>query len=155
MSIDANPALSQWQVCTLIGFGVLVTDYYVRCRKNTLDPSGYALLRTTKFKVFVGGLVVAYFGILTRCIYRIAELGPGWGNSIMQSEWSFMVFDGAMILIACLCLTILHPGVCFKEMQMHKNNVPVAAVVEKQGDIEATGASGKPKRNMFFMRSKA
>jgi hypothetical protein len=25
-----------------------------------------------------------------------------------------MVLEGAMVAIACLCLTILHPGVCFK-----------------------------------------
>lgn len=36
---------------------------------------------------------------------RIPEMASGWGSDIMQNEATFMVFDGAMILIAVLLLT--------------------------------------------------
>ncbi len=71
----------------------------------------------------------------------------------MQTEWEFMVFDGTMILIVSTCLTVLHPGTCFKEIQMHKNGVAVAAGNEKEGNLEA--GTAKPKRGMFGRKGKA
>lgn len=41
--------------------------------------------------------------------HSIPEMASGWGSSIMRNEATFMVFDGAMILIAVLLLTIVHP----------------------------------------------
>ena len=125
-----------WQVCTLLAFGVLVADYVLRCSRNTLREDGYRLLATRRFKLFAGGLVLAYFTVFTRCVYRIAELGPGWENSIMQNEDEFIVLDGVMIAIATVCLTVFHPGYCFPEMQMHQKNLP-AHVEKKGGDVEA------------------
>lgn len=123
-----------WQVITLLVFGALVADYAWRCSKRTLQSSAYQLLGTLRFKLFLGSLVFAYLTIFTRCVYRIAELGPGWRNEIMQSEVEFMVLDGAMIAIATVCLTVFHPGYTFPEMQMHKN-LPAGA--EKAADLEA------------------
>ncbi|KAK4695116.1 hypothetical protein P7C71_g2571, partial [Lecanoromycetidae sp. Uapishka_2] len=125
-----------WQVCTLLGFGSLVADYVFRCSKNTLAPSGYRLLGTLRFKLFISGLVLAYFTVFTRCVYRIAELSPGWGNPIMQNEAEFIVLDGVMVTVATICLTVFHPGTCFKEMQLHAKNTP--AVDEKIADVEAS-----------------
>lgn len=39
----------------------------------------------------------------------IPEMAAGWGSSIMRNEATFMIFDGAMILVAVLLLTIVHP----------------------------------------------
>jgi hypothetical protein len=36
-------------------------------------------------------------------------MASGWGSSIMRNEATFMVFDGAMILLAVLLLTLVHP----------------------------------------------
>ncbi|KAH7122073.1 RTA1 like protein-domain-containing protein [Dactylonectria estremocensis] len=62
-----------------------------------------------RVKQFIFSLTVAYVAIIVRCIYRIPEMASGWGSSIMRNEATFMVFDGAMILIAVLLLTIVHP----------------------------------------------
>lgn len=138
-----------WQVCTLFGFGGLVADYVFRCSKNKLEPAGYKLLGTRRFKLFVGGLVIAYIFVFTRCVYRIAELSPGWGNPIMQNEAEFIVLDGVMVAVATLCLTIFHPGTCFKEMQMHAKNT--AAADEKVADVEASPVGSiEPGRKGYF-----
>ncbi len=41
---------SQWQVVTLFFFGTLVVDYFVKCKKITLEPSGDVLLHTIKIQ---------------------------------------------------------------------------------------------------------
>lgn len=43
----------------------------------------------------------------------IPEQEKGWGNDLMQNETLFLIFDGAMILIAISCLTIFHPQFFF------------------------------------------
>lgn len=128
-----------WQVCTLLAFGTLVADYVYRCSKNTLSSTAYALLSSLRFKLFLSSLVLAYLTVFTRCVYRIAELGPGWRNSIMQNEAEFIVLDGVMVAFATVCLTVFHPGTCFKEMQLHPKNLPTAD--EKAADVEASPAA--------------
>lgn len=58
-------------------------------------------------------MVVAYFGILIRCIYRIPELLGGWANDIMRNEPEFIVLEGWMILITVIAQTAFHPGSFF------------------------------------------
>ncbi|KAH7173351.1 RTA1 like protein-domain-containing protein [Fusarium flagelliforme] len=62
-----------------------------------------------KTKMFVCALAVAYVAIIIRCIYRIPEMQMGWGSTLMQNETTFLILDGAMILIAVWTLTIFHP----------------------------------------------
>ncbi|KAJ5752226.1 RTA1-domain-containing protein [Penicillium odoratum] len=60
------------------------------------------------------GLALATVAIFTRSVFRVAELKGGFHSSLANNQVLFMVFEGAMIVIAILCLTILHPGVCFE-----------------------------------------
>ncbi|KAK4694068.1 hypothetical protein P7C71_g3443, partial [Lecanoromycetidae sp. Uapishka_2] len=147
-----------WQVFTLLLFGFLVTDYYLRARKEQLSTSAIKLTQTLRFKLFVGGLVLAYLTVFTRCIFRIGEMAKGWGNPIMQSESDFIGLDGVMITIAVLCLTAFHPGFTFPEMQQHGKTSPVGelgvAEREKVHDSESPPTSieqarSKPKKGMF------
>ena len=130
-----------WQVFTLLIFGGMAGDYAFRvyANRSALESSAVKLMRTTRFKLFTGGLFLAYLTIFTRCVFRIAEMANGWGNSIMQDEATFIVLDGVMITIATLCLTVFHPGLVFPEMQMHGKTSPVgeftAAEPEKAVDV--------------------
>lgn len=136
-----------WQVFTLLIFGGMVADYASRvyANRSALQSSAVKLMSTTRFKLFTGGLFLAYLTIFTRCIFRIGEMANGWGNSIMQDETDFIVLDGVMITIATLCLTVCHPGLVFPEMQMHGKTSPVAefttAEPEKARDVESTPSS--------------
>lgn len=133
-----------WQVVTLLIFGAMVGDYAsrVRSHRSQLEPSAIKLMNTTRFKLFTGGLVLAYLTIFTRCVFRIGEMANGWGNPIMQDETDFAVLDGGMITIATLCLTAFHPGLVFPEMQMHGKTSPLGelrtAEAEKVHDSESS-----------------
>ncbi len=50
--------------------------------------------------------------ILVRCCYRVAELKDGFGGSLANEEIPFMILEGAMMILATLCLTLFHPGRC-------------------------------------------
>ncbi len=154
-----------WQVFTLIVFGILVADYFIRARANRtrFEPAAIKLLNNQRFKLFVAGLCLAYLTIFIRCVFRIGEMAKGWANPIMQSEPDFIALDSVMIMIATICLTAFHPGWMFKEMQMHGKTNPMAefqtANAEKVADINSASPSGsleeagRPKKKGFFRRS--
>jgi len=105
-----------WQVFTLVLFGALSVEYFIRVRthRNELNPTTFELRRTKRFRLFIGALVLAYVAILIRCVYRVAEMAGGWGNSIMQDEAMFTGLDSFMIAIAMIALNFFHPGLCFQ-----------------------------------------
>lgn len=129
-----------FQVFTFLVFGTL-SGLYARtayANRNSFSQSTVALLASTKFKLFILSLIVAWITIFTRCVYRIAEMAGGWGNPIMQNEPEFIVLENVMILIATLCLTVFHPGYCFPQMQMADKHAGDVAIAEtKNADIES------------------
>ncbi|KAF0638780.1 hypothetical protein NXS19_008899 [Fusarium pseudograminearum] len=108
------------QVVVLLAFGTMGTDYYLRVKKymhgSDVAPESLRVWRDKKFRLFGFAVTVAYFAILTRCIYRIAEMAGGWGNHIMQDEPSFLVLDSTLVLVTGFCLTAFHPGIFFPQM---------------------------------------
>jgi len=67
------------QVFTLVVFGILAADYGLAIYRNRahLNPLTTELRQSRRFKLFLVALWVAYFGILIRCSYRVAELAGG------------------------------------------------------------------------------
>lgn len=59
------------------------------------------------------GLALATLTIFVRSVFRVAELQGGFQSSLANNEVVFMILEGAMLAIALLCLTTLHPGICF------------------------------------------
>ncbi|KAF1967794.1 RTA1-domain-containing protein, partial [Bimuria novae-zelandiae CBS 107.79] len=113
-----------FQVATMAVCGVLVLVYLFRYRraraerhaateKSDFDMSRASGPVSRKLYVFGAMLVLAYFTILIRCIYRIPEMAGGWGNPLMRKEKEFLLLDGMMVAIACLALTIFHPAFFF------------------------------------------
>jgi hypothetical protein len=72
-----------------------------------------------KFKLFLLALWVAYFGVLLRCSYRVAELAHGWGrqNTILRTQGLFIGLDSVPVAIAAVVLNIWHPSWCFPKEQ--------------------------------------
>lgn len=94
-----------FQVATMSVCGVLVLVYLWRYRKARADrhasteKSDFELSKASgaisrKLYVFGGVLVLAYFTVLIRCIYRIPEMAGGWGNPLMRKEKEFLLLDG-------------------------------------------------------------
>ena len=59
------------------------------------------------------GLSLATVTIFIRSVFRVAELKGGFHSKLANDEVDFMVLEGAMIVLAALALTVLHPGFCF------------------------------------------
>lgn len=101
-----------------LGLFMLVGGYYAFCvykGRGTWNQKYLDLVNTWLFKAFPIGLGVATLTIQIRSIYRCAELWGGFDSDLfMGHEPVFMVLEGVMIIIAGLCLTLLHPAVCFQ-----------------------------------------
>ncbi|OOF89857.1 hypothetical protein ASPCADRAFT_519604 [Aspergillus carbonarius ITEM 5010] len=101
------------QVASLVLFMGLCLDYAWRVRKNSCDLNPDVHMRDLRdsfiWKAFLG----ATLAIFIRSVFRVAELKGGFHSALANDEVDFMILEGAMIVIAILSLTALHPGVCF------------------------------------------
>lgn len=103
------------QAISLVVFLLVVADFAWTCRKGGLDMDSEKRRTRNRviFKAFMAGMLLASVTVLIRSIFRAAELWGGFSGSLWNSEVDFMVLDGAMIALATLCLTALHPGLAF------------------------------------------
>ncbi|KAJ4328753.1 phospholipid-translocating ATPase rsb1 [Fusarium piperis] len=69
---------------------------------------------STKFKMFCLALGISTLAVLIRTAFRVAELSQGFDSKIAKSETAFLLLEGTMIFVSCLCLTIYHPGIAFQ-----------------------------------------
>jgi hypothetical protein len=59
------------------------------------------------------GLAIATVTIFIRSTYRVAELSQGFHGKLANQETTFMILEGAMIIIGVTAITILHPYFAF------------------------------------------
>ncbi|RVX66720.1 hypothetical protein B0A52_09533 [Exophiala mesophila] len=110
-----------FQVATMSVCGLLMLDFFVRFKKATKAGSNHVLGEYEKdrsspkivrnFRLFCYAILLAYTTILIRCIYRLPEMSGGWGNELMRKENEFLILDGMMVAIACVAMTVFHPGI--------------------------------------------
>ncbi|PMD48659.1 RTA1-domain-containing protein [Hyaloscypha variabilis F] len=81
---------------------------------RTGQPLNSSLPKSILFRSFLAGLCIATVTIFIRSVFRVAELSGGFHGPLANNQVSFMILEGAMVCIACLCLTIMHPGLCFQ-----------------------------------------
>jgi hypothetical protein len=119
----------------IFAFVVLSTAfaYLVRSNRGRWDPRLEPLQQSARFKAFLIGEVprclhqalmswfshnkalgVATVLILIRTAFRVAELSQGYKSDISRNEDLFFVLEGAVVLMASICLTAWHPGVAFQ-----------------------------------------
>lgn len=85
-----------------------------KTKEDNLRLDTAHLYQSKLFKSFLAGLIVATLTILTRCAYRVAELSGGFKGPLANDQVTFMILEGTMVIIACICLTVFHPGICFQ-----------------------------------------
>ncbi|KAE8445435.1 hypothetical protein EG329_013448 [Mollisiaceae sp. DMI_Dod_QoI] len=104
------------QVASLALFASMCAEFAYRLYRNpNAWNMNHAQLYDSKlFKSFLIGLCVATLTIFIRSAFRVAELSGGFHGPLANNQVSFMVLEGAMIIIATSCLTLLHPGFCFQ-----------------------------------------
>ncbi|KAI9890250.1 MAG: hypothetical protein M1814_004285 [Vezdaea aestivalis] len=122
-----------FQVGTLTVFALLVGDWILRVFKhrNELNPETHAARKSLRFKGSVIAIVIAFFGIFFRCVYRIVEMSGGWANPIMQDEPAFIVCESLFILISVFALTVQHPGYIYKINRLASPSPASSADAEK------------------------
>lgn len=105
-----------FQVVSLTLFIGLALDFVVKARKareSDLDYTFMNLRRRTMFRLFPYALALATITIYIRCAFRVAELKDGFGGELANDQGMFMGFEGPMIMVAALALTVCHPGIAF------------------------------------------
>lgn len=121
VSIGKNIMLAGlgFQVLSLTLFAVCGIDFAIRARigRKFWNPQHLTVINSRRFSSFLVGLSVATVTIFARSIYRCVELSGGFhGELFVSDEALFMVMEGAMICIAAICLTLLHPALCFQHL---------------------------------------
>ncbi|KXH65701.1 RTA1 like protein [Colletotrichum salicis] len=103
------------QVACLFAFTACSLEFLWRVKKNPemRNPEFTDLVNSKKYKLFLFALFSATAFLFIRTVFRSVELSEGFGGKLANQEVEFMILDGTMIILACLCLTIFHPGVGF------------------------------------------
>ncbi|KAI9720726.1 MAG: hypothetical protein M1828_005606 [Chrysothrix sp. TS-e1954] len=124
--IDIMIAGLSFQVVSLTIFVGLCGDFAWRVRKaragQAAKESDILRCSATRFQAF---LCVATLCIYVRSCFRVAELKGGFRGRLANQQVTFMILEGAMIVIACIALTVAHPGFIFKRngtIKTWKNN---------------------------------
>ncbi|CAK39143.1 hypothetical protein CBS63078_8482 [Aspergillus niger] len=105
-----------WQVVSLFIFSCLGLDFYLRVSRASrkgvpLNPAFDSLRAQRSFEPwFIVSLSLAVLFIFVRSVFRCAELQGGFGGKLANEEITFMVLEGAMMVLACGLLTLFHPG---------------------------------------------
>ena len=105
-----------FQVVSLTIFIALSLEFAWRARKareSDLNFEFFNLRKRTMFRVLPYAIAMATITIYVRCVFRVAELQDGFGGELANNEGMFMAFEGPMIIIAVVVLTICHPGIAF------------------------------------------
>ncbi|KAF8855425.1 RTA1-domain-containing protein [Acephala macrosclerotiorum] len=103
------------QVVSLLLFMTLSLEFAYRCyrRRAELSLKHRDLYTSQRFKIFLACLTISTLTLFTRSIFRVAELSSGFGGHLANDEVSYMILEGAMVVIASVLLTVMHPGVGF------------------------------------------
>jgi len=105
-----------FQVASLALFMTVSLDFIIAARKASPSETNanFIRLRASRlFRLFPYAIATATITIMIRCIFRVAELQGGFDSKLANDEVLFMIFEGPMIMIAVLCLSVLHPGTAF------------------------------------------
>jgi hypothetical protein len=131
-----------FQVFSLLLFMLLCLDFLFALRRT--PPSNPSPVTTTRrFKFFLHALALATICIFIRSVFRVAELSDGFGGALANQQVTYMVLEGAMIVLACSALTAWHPGPCFggewKKADFWKSKKAVVTEAEESG-VEGKGS---------------
>lgn len=104
-----------FQVASLLLFIALSSEYALRVSKARELNSDFAEIRARRrFKLYLGALTLATLCIFVRCAFRVGELSNGFDGSLFtKDQVTFMILEGAMIVLASTALTVFHPGLAF------------------------------------------
>ncbi|KAL3464875.1 RTA1 like protein-domain-containing protein [Aspergillus heterothallicus] len=115
-----------FQVVALTLFIYLGSEFAIRLRRRGVErigsrdsdgkDDGFAAIRARRrWKVWIFTIALSTLLVYIRCIFRVVELNGGFDSQLANDEIAFMVLEGAMISIMCICMTAMHPGVALQQ----------------------------------------
>ncbi|KAF9772942.1 hypothetical protein IL306_009329 [Fusarium sp. DS 682] len=113
------------QAVTIFIFVVCSVDFAIRSirRQRVLGEAAFdqrpeitKVRNSHRFKAFICALSLSAFFILSRSVFRVAELCRGWTGPLMANQYLFVVFEGILIAVSVISLNIFHPSLCMKEL---------------------------------------
>ncbi|KAL8856856.1 MAG: hypothetical protein Q9178_006573 [Gyalolechia marmorata] len=106
-----------FQVVSLTLFAALCADFFLSVRRH--GGVSKTVLQTRlpnpvgRFHFFIFTIALSTLAIYIRSIFRVAELQQGFDGHLANDEVTYMILEAAMIAIACIALTVPHPGMVF------------------------------------------
>jgi hypothetical protein len=99
-----------FQIVVLVVFAICCADFAFRVHKfpSRKNPAFQKLRSSTRFRGFLGAVVVCFTTISIRCIYRAIELGGGWNNSLMREEVPFIFLESGYVAPPFLCSIVIY-----------------------------------------------
>ncbi|KAJ4141555.1 Envelope glycoprotein gp160 [Fusarium equiseti] len=113
VGVDVSMAGLVLQVVVLVAFIAAFSDYMIRYWR-----SGQAQAFGWRMTAFFLGLSASIILILTRCIYRVAELREGYDGDLIKHEVPFIILEGIVIVLAAVALCFGHPGLVFNKSEI-------------------------------------
>ncbi|KAL2862485.1 RTA1 domain-containing protein [Aspergillus lucknowensis] len=120
------------QVAALTLFITLACEFAFRLRRRSQTgrpadaeerKDGFAAIREKRrWKVFLCAISLSTLVVYIRSIFRVVELNGGFDSELANDEVAFMVLEGAMISIMCICLTAMHPGIALQRRSRTKES---------------------------------
>ncbi|KAI0047690.1 RTA1-like protein [Auriscalpium vulgare] len=145
MSAGSNPSMAKiggnitlggiiFQLVAIICYSALAVEFLVRYVKNKpfekRDASDRPRGRTDKhIQILLGGMSLMTGFILIRSVYRTIELSDGYNGKVISTQYLFIVFDAAMIVLAMLTFNLCHPGYFLGESELQiqdGSDIPLA-----------------------------
>ncbi|KAL2844061.1 RTA1 like protein-domain-containing protein [Aspergillus pseudoustus] len=122
-----------FQVAALTLFIYLGSEFAIRLRRRAAQSAGrrdsdrkddeFAAIREKRrWKVWIFTIVLSTLLVYTRSIFRVIELNGGYDSELANDEAAFMVLEGALISIMCICMTALHPGVALQQKRRKRDS---------------------------------
>ncbi|KAL8659393.1 MAG: hypothetical protein Q9202_007142 [Teloschistes flavicans] len=113
--IDIMIAGLAFQVVSLSVFATLCADFARSVRKAGGLSNAELQVRLRhctpkRFYAFIGVISLATLTIYVRSVFRVAELCGGFDGSLANDQITFMILEGAMVTIASIAITSVHPG---------------------------------------------
>ncbi|KAK7690655.1 hypothetical protein QCA50_005754 [Cerrena zonata] len=127
-------------------FLVLATEYLLRYvkdrpfqrRKYAGIPDEERTEWNLKLKRLWVAMAIIAGCLIIRGIYRIIELADGFDGRVIKTQIYFIIFDGAMVLVAMLTLNVFHPG---RMLQPTQSPLPLEYITLESGGTRFNSSS--------------
>lgn len=116
-AINVMVAGIAFQVVSLALFLATCAEFWFRVRRSKetdLNPTFAHVRRSLWFRALLWVLAISTLTVFTRSVFRCAELKDGFQGHLANDQITFMILEGAMVAIAVILMTAVHPGIAFQ-----------------------------------------